>query len=62
VLSSLLFTRSFVQEFRDGLQMDLLYTYGLVLMAATKEMQVEKIQKWKKSKEEKGLQVNSNIV
>jgi len=53
VLSSLLFVivlEALSREFREGLPMELLY--DLVLMAETKELLVEKIQKCKKCMKE----------
>ena len=61
VLSPLLFVivlEALSREFREGLPMELLYADDLVLMAETEELLVEKIQKWRKGMEEKGLRVN----
>jgi len=38
--------------------MELLYADDLALIAETEELLVEKIQKWKKSMEDKGLRVH----
>jgi len=54
VLSQLIFVRvleALSREFREGLPMKQLYADDLVKMAETEELLVEKIQKWKKSKE-----------
>ena len=45
------------REFR-GLPMELLYADDLVLVAETEELLMEKLRKWKKGMELKGLRVN----
>ena len=47
------------REFREGLPMELLYVDDLVLVAETEELLMEKLRKWKKGMELKGLRVNS---
>ena len=46
------------REFREGLPMELLYVDDLVLVAETEELLMEKLRKWKKGMELKGLRVN----
>ena len=61
VLSPLLFIivlEALSREFRDGLPMELLYSDDLVLVAETEELLMEKLRKWKKGMELKGLRVN----
>ena len=62
VLSSLLFIivlEALSREFREGLPMELLYVDDLILMAESKELLMEKLRKWKKGMEAKGLRVNA---
>ena len=62
VLSPLLFIivlESLSREFREGLPMELLYADDLVLMAELEELLMEKLRKWKKGMEAKGLRVNA---
>ena len=42
----------------EGLPMELLYADDLVLVAETEELLMEKLRKWKKGMELKGLRVN----
>ena len=61
VLSPLLFIivlEALSREFREGLPMELLYADDLVLVAETEELLMEKLRKWKKGMELKGLRVN----
>ena len=61
VLSPLLFIivlEALSREFREGLPMELLYADDLVLVAETEELLLEKLRKWKKGMELKGLRVN----
>ena len=61
VLSPLLFIivlEAFSREFREGLPMELLYADHLVLVAGTEELLMEKLCKWKRGMELKGLRVN----
>ena len=46
------------REFREGLPTELLYADDLVLVAETEELLMEKLRKWKKGMELKGLRVN----
>ena len=46
------------REFREGLPMELLYADDLVLVAETEELLMEKLRKWKRGMELKGLRVN----
>ena len=46
------------REFREGLPMELLYADDLVLVAETEELLIEKLRKWKRGMELKGLRVN----
>jgi hypothetical protein len=46
------------REFREGLPWELLYADDLATMAETKGHLVEKIKRWKKGLEERGLRVN----
>ena len=60
VLSPLLFIivlEALSREFR-GLPMELLYADDLVLVAETEELLMEKLRKWKRGMELKGLRVN----
>ena len=60
-LSPLLFIivlEALSREFREGLPMELLYADDLVLVAETEELLIEKLRKWKKGMELKGLRVN----
>ena len=62
VLSPLLFIivlEALSREFREGLPMELLYADDLVLMAELEELLMEKLRKWKKGMEAKGLEVNA---
>ena len=47
------------REFREGLPTELLYADGLVLMAESEELLMEKLRKWKKGMEAKGHRVNA---
>ena len=47
------------REFMKGLPMELLHADDLVLMAKIKEFLLEKLRKWKKGMEAKGLKVNA---
>ena len=47
------------REFREGLPMELFYANDLVLMAESEELLMEKLRKWKKGMETKGLRVNA---
>ena len=61
VLSPLLFIivlEALSREFRQGLPMELLYADDLVLVAETEELLMEKLRKWKKGMELKGVRVN----
>ena len=61
VLSPLLFIivlEALSREFREGLPMELLYADDLVLVAETEELLMEKLRKWKRGMELKGLRVN----
>ena len=61
VLSPLLFIivlEALSREFKEGLPMELLYADDLVLVAETEELLMEKLRKWKKGMELKGLSVN----
>ena len=61
VLSPLLFIivlEALSREFREGLPMELLYAGHLVLMKKSEELLMEKLRKWKKGMEAKGLRVN----
>ena len=61
VLSPLLFIivlKAMSREFREGLPMELLYADDLVLVAETEELLMEKLRKWKRGMELKGLRVN----
>ena len=61
VLSPLLFIivlEALSREFREGLPMELLYADDLVLVAETEELLMEKLCKWKRGMELKGLRVN----
>ena len=61
VLSPLLFIivlEALSREFREGLPMELLYTDDLVLVEETEELLMEKLRKWKRGMELKGLRVN----
>ena len=61
VLSPLLFIivlEALSREFREGLPMELLYADDLVLVAETEELLMEKLRKWKKGMELKGLRVD----
>ena len=61
VLSLLLFIivlEALSREFREGLPMELLYADDLVLVAETEELLMEKLRKWKRGMELKGLRVN----
>ena len=49
---------AFSREFREDLPMELLYADDLVLMAESEELLMEKLRKWKKGMEAKGLRVN----
>ena len=60
-LSPLLFIivlEALSKEFREGLLMELLYADDLVLVAETEELLMEKLRKWKRGMELKGLRVN----
>ena len=46
------------RRFREGLPTELLYADDLALMAATRELLMEKLQKWWVGMEEKGIRVN----
>ena len=62
VLSPLLFIimlKALSREFMEGLPMELLYAVDLVLIAETKELLLEKVRRWKKGMEKKGLRVNA---
>ena len=62
VLSPLLFIivlEALSSEFREGLPMELLYADDLVLMTESEELLLEKLRKWKKGMEAKGLRVNA---
>ena len=57
-LSPLLFIivlEALSREFREGFPMKLLYADDLVLMAEMEEMLLEKLRKWKKWMEARGL-------
>jgi hypothetical protein len=61
VLSPLLFTvvlEALSKEFREGLPWELLYADDLALLAESESEVVEKIRRWKRGLEEKGLRVN----
>ena len=61
VLSPLLFIivlEALSGEFRERLPMELLYTDDLVLVAETEELLMEKLRKWKRGRELKGLRLN----
>ena len=47
-----------IREFREGSPMELLYADDLVLVAETEELLMEKLRKWKRGMELKGLRVN----
>ena len=49
------------REFREGLPMELLYADDLVLIAEMQELLLEKVMKWKKVMEMKGLRVNAGM-
>ena len=62
VLSPLLFIivlEAMSRKLREGLPMKLLYAADLVLMAELEELLMEKLWKWKKEMEAKGLRVNA---
>ena len=46
------------REFREALPIQLLYADDLVLVAETEELLMEKLRKWKRGRELKGLRVN----
>ena len=61
VLSPILFIivlEALSKKFRGGLPWELLYADDLTLAADTKELLIEKLSRWKKGLEEKGLRVN----
>ena len=47
------------REFREGSPMEFLYADDLILMAESEELLLEKLRKWKKGMEAKGLRVNA---
>ena len=53
---------AFSREFREGLPMELLHADDLVSMAETEELLMEKLRKWKKGMEAKGLSVNAGKI
>ena len=61
VLSPLLFIivlEALSRRFREGLPTELLYADDLVLMAATRELLMEKLRQWRTGREEKSPRVN----
>ena len=59
VLSPLLFIIVLDALSREGLPMELFYADDLVLMAEMEELLLEKLRKWEKGMEAKGLRVNA---
>ena len=58
LIAAQLIAEALSREFREGLPMELLYADDLVLVAETEELLMEKLRKWKKGMELKGLRVN----
>ena len=59
LLLLMILLEAFSREFRGGMPMELLHEDDLVLMAESKELLLEKLRKWKKEMEAKGLMVNA---